>query len=582
MNISTAVNSRTVTRAISLMLALFFTQSVTAENGALVNVTANTQSNNSAPTFLNYVQQQEKKEPSKPAELTNDNNGLGKKTPPQTKPSVPQYSVIIQQKDKTIRQLQAQLKAKTTAEGANSGDRKALLTKINDLQAKLNQATAENAKARSALNDKKVHAVQPDANESTKNALAAMTSEKQKIVAQLAALTTEKQALTTTLTAAQAKNKTEVAKLATATSMIRDLTAKLKASAEEKQALAAKLVATAPDRQDVASKLSASETEKQALETKLSAALADTQVLTAKLKTTTEEKQDVATKLATAMMEKLALTAKVDSFNLTRQQAINTENTLKLEAEKAKAQLQANTDEISQLKAKLVQTKTDDGGKSAALDLTKESQLQDYAIGTSMGDEALKVLSTRNTQGVKINQSIVLQGIMDTFSGKIALDETERNKALFDVSNKLFQNLNKIEKQAIGEGKKYQKTFSQQKGVLFKDGIYSRIDYAGKGKIHDNDIVTITIKEMLIDGTVINDMEAEGKVWSQELNKYPATFLGPIKRLSNHGVITVVIPPEQAYGSEGIPSKIPPGSTMVYTIRIVDVKAAEPQTAKKP
>lgn len=117
--------------------------------------------------------------------------------------------------------------------------------------------------------------------------------------------------------------------------------------------------------------------------------------------------------------------------------------------------------------------------------------------------------------------------------------------------------------------------------MVFKDGVYSRIDYAGEGKILDSDTVTVTIKETLIDGTVINDMEAEGKVWSQTLKSYPPVFLGPIKRLGNHGSITVVIPSELAYGSEGRPPKIPPGATMVYSVRIVDATAAQPQ-AKNP
>lgn len=198
-----------------------------------------------------------------------------------------------------------------------------------------------------------------------------------------------------------------------------------------------------------------------------------------------------------------------------------------------------------------------------------------------MGDEALKVLSTRNSQGIKVSQDVVLQGIVDSFSGKIALDEKVRNKALFDVSKKVFQNLNKIEQQTLSEGKKYQQKFAKQKGVVLKDGVYSRIDYAGEGKILDSDTVTVTIKETLIDGTVINDMEAEGKVWSQTLKSYPPIFLGPIKRLGNHGSITIVIPSDLAYGSEGKPPKIPPGATMVYEVRIVDATAAEPQ-AKNP
>ncbi len=70
-----------------------------------------------------------------------------------------------------------------------------------------------------------------------------------------------------------------------------------------------------------------------------------------------------------------------------------------------------------------------------------------------------------------------------------------------------------------------------------------------------NDIVTVVIKESLIDGTVINDMEAEDKVWSQALSQYPVTFREPLKRLNNHGAITIVVPSERAYGSKGIPGK---------------------------
>ncbi len=51
--------------------------------------------------------------------------------------------------------------------------------------------------------------------------------------------------------------------------------------------------------------------------------------------------------------------------------------------------------------------------------------------------------------------------------------------------------------------------------MVFKEGVYSRIDYLGKGKISGNDLVTVVIKEMLTDGTVINDMEAKDQALTQ-------------------------------------------------------------------
>ncbi|HHV3846412.1 FKBP-type peptidyl-prolyl cis-trans isomerase, partial [Klebsiella pneumoniae] len=115
------------------------------------------------------------------------------------------------------------------------------------------------------------------------------------------------------------------------------------------------------------------------------------------------------------------------------------------------------------------------------------------------------------------------------------------------------------------------------KDVVFKEGVYSRVDYPGKGKISGNDLVTVVIKEMLTDGTVINDMEAKDQALTQKLDAYPPVFREPLKRLQNHGSVTLVVPPEKAYGSKGLPPKIPPGATMVYSVRIVD---SQPEPAK--
>ncbi|WP_350142822.1 FKBP-type peptidyl-prolyl cis-trans isomerase [Klebsiella michiganensis] len=37
-----------------------------------------------------------------------------------------------------------------------------------------------------------------------------------------------------------------------------------------------------------------------------------------------------------------------------------------------------------------------------------------------------------------------------------------------------------------------------------------------------------------------------------------------------------MVPPEKAYGDEGLPPKVPPGATLVYRVRIVDAQPAAP------
>lgn len=259
-------------------------------------------------------------------------------------------------------------------------------------------------------------------------------------------------------------------------------------------------------------------------------------------------------------------------------------NALERDKQALSDKLAAAMAEKQKLSAELaaVKTTTATTAKSPALNLSSASQQQAYSVGVSIGQDALKTLSSQAAKGLNLQQETVIKGVNDAFAGKPALDEQARNKALFDVSQRLYKNIDKLEQQTRREGKTYQQKFAAQKGVALKEGIYSRIDYPGKGKVGENDIVTVVIKESLIDGTVINDMEAEDKVWSQALSQYPPTFREPLKHLNNHGTITIVVPPERAYGSKGIPGKIPPGATMVYTVRIVDVRLNSDQQPKAP
>lgn len=584
MNGKIAKNFNPVSLAAVFVLAL--SPDAYAEKDALISVTASSNSDASGPPFLNYAkehQAQKISEPVKPVEEKSNNTKTTNKKTVLNTHEVSRQAAIIAQKDKLIRQLQQQLDAKPATMNAEAGNQKELKNKIQLLEKKLATAVAEKQQlidnALSAAAEIKQIEGQRNATENKtlqqEKRVVLLESAKQKVERQLAEATAEKQSLQQKLAALETEKQD---KLAAAAAEKLALTGKFTTEAKERQALATRLAAAEAAQQEMLTKLTAADAAQRALQTKLDASQTEQKAAIAKLAASEAEKTDLTTKLSAAGVEKQALTAKLDAVIISTPQPSLQADAGRQQAGQDNALQQASTDEITRLKSRLADA---EARKPLAIDFAKEPLRQAYAIGVSMGEEVLQLLSTRASQGVKTSKDTVLQGIMDSFSGDIALDEKARNKALFDVSKKVFQNLKKLEQQTLSEGKKYQQNFAKQKGVVLKDGIYSRIDYAGKGKILDSDIVTVTIKETLTDGTVINDMEAEGKVWSQPLKSYPPLFLGPLKRLGNHGAITVVIPPNLAYGSEGKPPKIPPGATMVYTVRIVDATAAEPQ-AKKP
>ncbi|VGA79139.1 peptidyl-prolyl cis-trans isomerase, FKBP-type domain [Klebsiella pneumoniae] len=512
----------------------------------------------------------------------------------------------IQQLTTQIQQAEAENKRLSASFTTLNKDKHALMTQLAAAE-KEKQAALEQVKALNA--DK-----QP-----LMTRLAAAEKEKQAVLEQVKALNADKQSLTIRLAAAE---KAQQAALDQAKALNADkqpLTTRLAAAEKEKQAVLEQVKALNADKQSLTIRLAAAEKAQQAALDQAKALNADKQPLTTRLAAAEKEKQAVLEQVKALNADKQSLTIRLAAAEKTQQAALDQVKALnadkqslstrlaaadkaphgpandaaapkneppemaaivaayRLQADKDNAQLRMKEDEIELLRTQLsVQSKTR-SGESAAAKLSASGEQQAYAIGASMGSEALNVLTTRRTQGVTVDAGLVLQGIEDAFRGQLRLGEQERNKALFDVSQQVFQNLNKIEQKNISAGKKYQQAFARKKDVVFKEGVYSRVDYPGKGKISGNDLVTVVIKEMLTDGTVINDMEAKDQALTQKLDAYPPVFREPLKRLQNHGSVTLVVPPEKAYGSKGLPPKIPPGATMVYSVRIVD---SQPEPAK--
>ncbi len=512
----------------------------------------------------------------------------------------------IQQLTTQIQQAEAENKRLSASFTTLNKDKHALMTQLAATE-KEKQAALEQVKALNA--DK-----QP-----LTTRLAAAEKEKQAVLEQVKALNADKQSLTIRLAAAE---KAQQAALDQAKALNADkqpLATRLAAAEKEKQAVLEQVKALSADKQSLTIRLAAAEKAQQAALDQAKALNADKQPLATRLAAAEKEKQAVLEQVKALNADKQSLTIRLAAAEKTQQAALDQVKALnadkqslstrlaavdkaphgpandaaapkneppemaaivaayRLQADKDNAQLRMKEDEIELLRTQLsVQSKTR-SGESAAAKLSASGEQQAYAIGTSMGSEALNVLTTRRTQGVTVDAGLVLQGIEDAFRGQLRLGEQERNKALFDVSQQVFQNLNKIEQKNISAGKKYQQAFARKKDVVFKEGVYSRVDYLGKGKISGNDLVTVVIKEMLTDGTVINDMEAKDQALTQKLDAYPPVFREPLKRLQNHGSVTLVVPPEKAYGSKGLPPKIPPGATMVYSVRIVD---SQPEPAK--
>ncbi|MBC3379713.1 FKBP-type peptidyl-prolyl cis-trans isomerase [Serratia fonticola] len=205
-----------------------------------------------------------------------------------------------------------------------------------------------------------------------------------------------------------------------------------------------------------------------------------------------------------------------------------------------------------------------------------ELEIRDYAIGSSLAEDMLALLKQRAAQGVEVDSRLALAGVQDTFAGKLKLQPEQIDKAL-DASEKLVQrNAQQQKLDTEKAGASYIEQFAKQKQVKKEAlGYFYRIDKTGKGALGANNMVSVAVKESLINGKVIKDMQAAGTSVTQLLSSYPPIFRTAISKLQNHGSITMVVPPSLAYGDKGLPPDILPGSTMVYNVTVLDVAPAK-------
>ncbi|TQO04891.1 UNVERIFIED_ORG: FKBP-type peptidyl-prolyl cis-trans isomerase [Citrobacter freundii] len=215
--------------------------------------------------------------------------------------------------------------------------------------------------------------------------------------------------------------------------------------------------------------------------------------------------------------------------------------------------------------------------------LKKETEQLTYAAGVMLGRDMLNIQAAQQQLGLKTDNRVLLAGIRDALNRKVLLNETVLDSALHRAEEMVQKARLAVIREQKKAGAAYLETFRKQKGVKqAAGGFWYRTEYAGDGDdIRGEDtVVDVVVTEKLTDGTVIEDMDARGRVISQALGDYPPVFREALMLLKNHGTAELVVPPELAYGDEGYPPRVPPGATMLYTLRVEGVKSVTRESAE--
>ncbi|MGL4724463.1 MAG: FKBP-type peptidyl-prolyl cis-trans isomerase [Scandinavium sp.] len=265
----------------------------------------------------------------------------------------------------------------------------------------------------------------------------------------------------------------------------------------------------------------------------------------------------------------LARNAGLAAENKTKDEGLlATKNSL-LESQKQREELNKKwleaSDKLKAQEAQLAELRQ--GAKT--LEPKSEGEVRSYALGTFWGHEVTQVLDKVKADGFPLDMTQVSSGVTDSLRGEFRLPR-EKIIAVLEAMNKQVLSQNKP-----AQSDKFLQAFSKKPGTQRAEmGYYYRISKKGQGKIGQNDKVAVSVKESLASGKVIKDMAQTGKVLALPLSEFPPLFSSAVGKLGDKGKLVMAVPPELAYGEQGRPPEIPPSSTMVYEITVVDVRPA--------
>lgn len=220
--------------------------------------------------------------------------------------------------------------------------------------------------------------------------------------------------------------------------------------------------------------------------------------------------------------------------------------------------------------------------------LTGDAAKESYAAGVMFGRDMLTLQAAQEMLGLKTDNRVLLAGIRDAVNKKVLLNGDALDAALTVAEEKAQKGRLKVIADQKRAGEVWLTGFRKGKGVRQDEsGFWYRMDYPGDGDVirDDETVVEVVVTEKLTDGTVVEDMDARGRSLSMALGDFPPVFRSALMLMKNHSTMTVAAPPALAYGDEGYPPKVPPGATVVYTLRVENVTRAPeivlPDVSKK-
>ncbi len=197
-----------------------------------------------------------------------------------------------------------------------------------------------------------------------------------------------------------------------------------------------------------------------------------------------------------------------------------------------------------------------------------------YAVGVTTARNLIK-------DGVDFDPAMVFKGMTDAVDGKATLlndneVKTLMNSLVTEMRQRFVANRKNVEDSNQKRGDDFRAAFARQPGVrVLPDGVLIKELEAGSGATPDqNDSVTVAYKGTLVDGKEF-DSTPDGKPATFKISKTIAGWREALTLMPVGARWKIVIPSQLAYTDRGIGTDVGPNETLVFDVKLLQVKKAE-------
>ena len=188
-----------------------------------------------------------------------------------------------------------------------------------------------------------------------------------------------------------------------------------------------------------------------------------------------------------------------------------------------------------------------------------------YAIGLGIGQN----LMSMGAKGIVVED--FAQAIKDVIEGnKTAISHEEAR----DIVNKYFEEMQaKMSADAIEQGAAFLEENAKKEGVVvLPSGLQYEIITEGTGnKASATDQVECHYEGKLIDGTVFDSSYKRNQPATFGVNQVIPGWVEALQLMPAGSKWRLYIPSDLAYGAQGAGDVIPPHSTLVFDVELLDV-----------